>query len=276
MDLKITILAENYADSVPIAEDGFSALIELNGKKFLFDTGLTGECVIANARTKKINLTEIESIIISHGHDDHAQGLESILKLTGGKTIHAHPEIFGKKYSRNNIFSGISYNQEYVEDVLGATFNFQTGFHKIYDNLYMTGEVPITNDFEKIPKWFVLVDKQSEGKITPDPFNDDNSVIIDTDKGLIVICGCAHRGIINIMSYAKKMLGKNIRAIIGGTHLKEAKKDQFMFTVNQLKNETPELIAPGHCTGIEKIFELKSLFPENVVPAFCGSKFIFQ
>lgn len=274
MNLKITILVENYADSLPFSEWGFSAFIELGEKKYLFDTGYSGSSLIANAKTSGINLKNINGIILSHGHYDHTGGLKEVLEETGAKEIITHPAVFHKKYTitnKNKVYGGIKYTKEYLEDVLGASFNFQEKFYKISEKIYMTGEVPITNDFEKIPQQFQI--KVSDNEYVPDTFLDDNSIIINTDKGLVIIFGCAHRGIVNIMNYAKEKLNNKIRAIIGGTHLIGASEDHFNYVINYLKNENISLIAPGHCTGMDKIYQIKSHFPNETNPAFCGKIF---
>lgn len=274
--LKITILADNYAYKLSNAEWGFSAFIEYDDRKYLFDTGNSGDCVVKNAELCNINLRNIDGIILSHGHYDHANGLEAVLKASGGKNIIAHPNIFDKKLSTrksNKRFTGIKFTKEYLELTLNANFFFHSGFYQIYDNLYASGEVPLSNDYEKIPIHFKIL--QDDGSIKRDNFLDDNSFIINTKRGLIIVVGCAHRGVVNIMEYAKNKLGKDIYAILGGTHLMESNEEQFNYVVDYIKKQDITLIAPNHCTGMDKITRLKQIFPDRVKPAFCGETFHF-
>ncbi len=270
---KITILAENYAYKVSLAEWGFSALVEVDNKKYLFDVGYSGICVLNNARELGINLKDIDGIILSHGHYDHTDGLEVVLKDIGPTTIYAHPDIFCDRYSLRDgklEYSGMKLSRQQLEVQYNATLNLNSGFTEISRNLYMTGEVPFTNDFEKISSHFKVKKDEREAD---DSFPDDNSIVIDTPRGLIVIFGCAHRGIVNILTHVRKMVNKNIYGIVGGIHLYDASDKHFNFIADFIKKENIELIAPGHCTGISRIFDLKTVFRDKVSPSFCGEIF---
>lgn len=270
--MKITILCDNnVGKSGILAEHGFSALIEINNAKYLFDTGASGHVVARNALILGIDLKEIDSIIISHGHYDHAGGLEEILKITGKKSIIANHQIFQDKYSirkDKKVFSGIKYKKAYLENTLEADFNFIQGFVKIERDVYLTGIVPMNNEFEKISPAFKTTDEN--GNIILDNFQDENSLIIDTEKGLVVITGCAHRGVVNIMQYAQTQLNKDIYAIVGGMHLIGCKDDHFNHVANFIKEQNVGFIHPSHCTGFKRICELKSFFPTKVYPSFSG------
>ncbi|MCG8568546.1 MAG: MBL fold metallo-hydrolase [Spirochaetes bacterium] len=277
MNLKITILVENYSYIFPFAEWGFCAFIELNGKKYLFDTGLTGTCAIKNAQANQIDLKNIDKIILSHGHNDHTGGLEEILKFVNKKEILAHPDVFSKKFpvgENNQYFNGIKYRQEYLEYNLGAKFHFEKGFYQIADHLYMTGEVPFTNQFETIAEIFKI--KTDQGDFVPDTFTDDNSLVFDTPKGLVIVVGCAHRGIVNIMTYAREKLNKKVHAIIGGTHLVNSTEKRLAFTIKAWQDENIDIIAPSHCTYYDNIVTLQNIFEKKCIPAFCGQEYDFS
>ncbi len=273
---KITILAENYAYKAPLAEWGFSALIEVNYKKFLFDVGYTGTCLIENAKKLGVDIKNVEAIVLSHGHYDHANGLEAVLNYIGARTIYAHPDVFTKRYSLKDDkleYSGIKLSKGQLEKDYGVKFKLYEGFTEISKDLSMTGEVPFTNDFEKISPHFKVKKNEREEN---DCFPDDNSLVIDTAQGLIIVFGCAHRGLVNICSYVKKIKNRPIYAIIGGTHLFDVDDEHFNFVVEYLRKEEVKLIAPSHCTGIHRVFDFKSIFKEKVTPAFCGEQFLFM
>lgn len=275
--MRITILAENYAYKTAHSEWGFSSLIEIDQKKFLFDVGLSGTCLLDNAKELELSISQIDGVILSHGHYDHTDGLEPVLNRLKIKHLYGHPAIFSNRYSLKNgelAYKGMRLSRNDLEQEFGVTLHLEKGMTKISDHLFLTGEVPFTNSFEKISSHFKLCDSHGE-ILGDDTFPDDNSLVLDTPKGLVIVFGCAHRGIVNIMEHVKKSLNKKIHGIIGGTHLYIASPEHFSFVVDYIEKEGIELIAPGHCTGMQRIFDLKNIFKEKVRPAFCGERFTF-
>ena len=268
-DMKITILCNNSVKTFSkcIGEHGFSAYIEIGKDSFLFDAG-QGVGVIENSIILKKDLRSIKSLILSHGHGDHCGGLEKVLRYRGAVThVFAHPDIFTEKYSSLNkklSFAGIPYRREYLE-ALGAKFKFIRNFSKISNNVYVSGEIRRANSFE-LPEKNLLV-KNDKNKYEIDPLLDDNSMVIKTKKGLVLLVGCAHAGLVNIMDYiSSKMNTNSFYAVIGGTHLKEANEERVSKTVETLKRYNVSKIATCHCTGLEKESILKEKF---------GKKFFF-
>ncbi len=271
----LTILAENYAFKTALAEDGISIFIESNNQVVLYDTGFTGNCLIYNAQKLNIDLNLIKSIIISHGHDDHSGGLIPLLNKIGPKDIFAHPSIFKTTYAIKEGLTSISTGVPFDLDDLSkleAKFNPISSFTNIGPNFYLTGEVPFTNTIEQLPTHHKI--KEIDGSFSQDTFRDDNSLVIDTEKGVIVICGCAHPGVVNILEYVKSQLGKPIYGVIGGFHLKSAKQEQINFVIDYLKKEQLKLISPGHCTGMDVIYRMKEIFGDIVKPAFSGTRIV--
>ncbi|HJO94032.1 MAG TPA: MBL fold metallo-hydrolase [Victivallales bacterium] len=271
MATTITVLCNDKVQlfSSYIGEHGFSCFIETDNGNYLFDTG-QGLGIIHNALLLNKNLRDIKGIIISHGHYDHTSGLESVLRVSGGNKIYAHPEIFAKKYDNkegNIEYTGIRYSTDYLID-LGADFILNREFSEIDNSLYLTGEVPRKNNFEKtLSSQFI---KENNEKI-PDLFMDDNSLAIDTEKGLIIILGCAHAGIINILDYFTEKLNKHVYAVIGGTHLHSANELRIRKTIQSLKNYGIELIGTSHCTG-SKECTISMAFGDKFFDASVGAK----
>ncbi len=275
MSTKITILVENYALNTALAEWGFSVLIEHRDKQILFDVGQTGYGLISNARELGVDLKRIDGIALSHGHYDHCDGLEMLLKhIEKDITLYAHPEIFRNRFSKKETelnYTGMKISKSELQEKYRVALNLHKDYHQISDGIWLTGEVPRTNSIEKISSHFKMVDGKGEHL---DDFPDDNSLVIETEKGPVIIFGCAHRGVMNIIDYVKMKSGKKIYGIIGGTHLYSVRDSHFKSVVNYLKRENIELLAPGHCTGINRIFDLKNSFKNKVKPAFSGQTFL--
>ena len=273
MPCKIKILAENYAYKTQFAEWGFSVFIDFNGTQLLFDTGQSGDCVLKNAKTLNTSLENIDAIILSHGHYDHTGGLNKILKAIGNKKIFAHKEIFTKRSTlengkKTNSNPFLKYKNFFLSN--NYPFVFCDEIVQIKKDLYLIGNVPITNSIEKISDHFII---SIDNIKAPDTFNDELHLVLDLPQGLLIITGCAHRGLINIATHIKNTLNKNIFGIMGGTHLYEANHDQLNCVVNFIKKENIQFFSPSHCTGMENIFTLKNIFPDIVFPSFCGSTF---
>jgi 7,8-dihydropterin-6-yl-methyl-4-(beta-D-ribofuranosyl)aminobenzene 5'-phosphate synthase len=196
----------------------------------------------------------VDKIVLSHGHADHTGGLQSVLRQIGKKVeIIAHPDIWTAKYAgprentRRNI--GIPFPVKELEG-LGASFNLSKAPVKITDNIMTTGEVPMVTDFEHIePNRFFV--KEAPGW-RADELLDDLGMIIDTSPGLIVILGCAHRGVINTLYHAQKLTGrKEIRMVIGGCHLINTPIERVYRTIAALNELGVQKIGVSHCTGQE-------------------------
>ena len=274
MTVKLTILCENSVKtfSTLIGEHGFSCYIETDKNKFLFDTG-QGLGIVHNSTILNKSLKDIDGIILSHGHWDHTGGLEKVLKITGNIKVYGHPDIFIKKYSEKEgriHYGGIRHVREYLE-ALGAEFVFNKEFAEFSPGIYLTGEIPRINDYEINPGSQFVYDK--DGNKIPDPLKDDNSIVIDTPKGLVIVLGCAHAGIVNIIDYVYNRLNKNIYAVIGGTHLKPANEERFRKTIQVLKDYGIKHIGVSHCTGPEKSAALFNEFKERFFFASAGVEF---
>jgi 7,8-dihydropterin-6-yl-methyl-4-(beta-D-ribofuranosyl)aminobenzene 5'-phosphate synthase len=267
MKARITIVCENTVSSKGgIGEHGFAAYLETERGNYLWDTG-RGDCLIPNLLTLDKDPLSIQKILLSHGHYDQTGGLPAILELLGETEIIAHPDIFGARYriskdSGKEIrrFVGIKHRRAYLEG-LGARFSLGKDFREISKEFFITGEIPRKNSFEKgDARLFAEVG----GQLVPDPFADDQSLILMSSKGLVFLLGCAHAGMVNILEYGVEKTGHDrIYAVMGGTHLDFASPLQTEETIKTLKKFKIEKIGVSHCTGWKAALRLYTEFGDR-------------
>jgi len=252
MGLRITTLSENTAGRGNLlAEWGLSFLVETEKETLLFDTGKSVS-TSHNTRALGIDLKQVDKIVLSHGHSDHTGGLHQILQVMKKKVeVIAHPDVWANKYSRRqdkkDRFIGIPFQRQELES-LGATFNLSTKPAKVADNIMTSGEIPMVTDYEEIdPAMFVKDDTGWH----PDKLLDDLALIINTELGLVVVLGCAHRGIINTLYHAQQLTGvKPIYAVLGGAHLTSASEERIRLTIAALKELDVKRLGLNHCTSL--------------------------
>ena len=249
MEIRITTLSENTANYGFIAEWGLSILVEVDGVRILLDTGLSFSAV-HNAQLMGVGLSTIDRIVLSHGHTDHTGGLREVLRRKGEVEVIAHPDVWASKYVRRNQeeerYTGIPFSREELES-LGARFKLAREPLHITEHVLTTGEVPMVSGYEEIEKNLLV---KEDGVLQPDRLADDLALVIDTDFGLVVILGCAHRGIVNTLRHAQSITGKElVYAAIGGTHLFRASKERVEKTVADLKGMGVQRLGVSHCTG---------------------------
>jgi 7,8-dihydropterin-6-yl-methyl-4-(beta-D-ribofuranosyl)aminobenzene 5'-phosphate synthase len=275
--MKITVLCENLVGKrVGSGEHGFSAFIETEEGNFLFDTG-SGPSIVANSLVFNKDLRSVKKIFLSHGHFDHSGGLPEVLKLRSKVDVHIHPHVFLDRIAvhkengeEKKRFVGIPYKKVYLES-LGANFILNSDFIEVEKGIFLTGEVPRKTLFEKPdPRLF----SEINGKIAPDIFLDDQSLILDTEKGLILILGCAHSGMINIIHHViHKTRKEKFYAIMGGTHLDFLTPEQLEESIKTLKQMEIEKIGVSHCTGMRAAFRLHREFGDRFFYGCVGSVF---
>ena len=266
-----------------LAEHGLSLLVTVyEGKEknsILFDTGYSQVGVPHNMKLLGVNFEEIEAIVMSHGHMDHAGSLYAVLdRITNPIPLVLHPGAFlGPRYftledGRKLLFPQLlvkaeleNRNVELLESVAPLLL--------VHDRVMVTGEVERVTKFEKgLPNALM----EREGKLEKDPISDDQALLINLKgKGLVVISGCSHAGIINTILYGQKLTGVDkIHTVLGGFHLSGTFFEQIIEeTIHELKKMAPAVLVPMHCTGWKAIKRFSEEFPSSFILNSVGSKF---
>ena len=277
--ITITVLCDNSVISPfgLIAEHGWAVLIETGTFRLLFDCG-QGLAITRNSQILGLNLNHLNGIVLSHGHYDHCSGLPDVLGITGSTQVFCHPAVFRKRYWRDELhqqrFIGIRHRQEYLES-LGAEFSWNRELREIAPSCYLTGEVPRMATFEPPDPFMQELTPTDEWR--QDDLIDDQSLILDGPQGLIVILGCAHAGLINILtSIRKRFPDRPIDTVMGGTHLGFCNDLQFAATIQALEKFKIRTLAACHCTGPKRTAELARIFNDQYKFIGAGSHLVFE
>jgi 7,8-dihydropterin-6-yl-methyl-4-(beta-D-ribofuranosyl)aminobenzene 5'-phosphate synthase len=229
--LRFTILYDNYLYKEGTMPDwGFSCLIEGTEKTILFDTGTQPQILMHNVNFLNVDLSKVQQIVISHNHGDHTGGLSAVLERNHEVTV----------------YLPISFPSEFIARVEKLRAKVQTVDKplEICRNVYLTGEMG--DDIK------------------------EQSLIIDTSKGLIIVTGCSHPGIVNILKLSKKILDKPIYLVLGGFHLLDKSDAELQKVLEGFKELKVEKCGATHCTGEKAIAMLKNSFGENYLPMGTG------
>jgi len=271
--LRITVLCENTVGTMKSAsgEWGLAMLLEQDGWRLLFDTGEKGY-LADNARALGVDLAGVDGLVLSHGHYDHTGGLVPFLRARGRVPVWAHPDVFSLHWASlpADHYIGVAHRRELLES-LGADFVFVEEAVEIKDGLWVSGTVPRETDFEKGDDRLYV---PREGNRIPDPLHDDMSLYLATPEGLVIVVGCAHAGLVNIVRHARRVTGLlRVHGIIGGTHLGAVDDRQREETIGFLHSLDLPFLAANHCTGLPVAARLAAEFGPAFHFAPVGSVF---
>lgn len=266
-----------------LAEHGLSQLVRLRGNgtahSILFDAGYSPIGVLHNLKILGMDLKEVEAIVLSHGHMDHTGSLHAILESMGRLVpLVVHPEAFHTpRYLNmgggNQLLFPHTLDRDELRGLGAEIVDSIDPVSLCDDQLLVTGQVERKTVFEKgFPNAFLT----RNGKEELDGIWDDQSLVVHLKgKGLVVISGCAHAGIVNTVLYARKITGvETIHAIIGGFHLSGPAFEPIIAqTISELREIAPNIIVPMHCTGWKATEEFRKAFPAAFVLNSVGSRF---
>ena len=257
--LKITILSTMLADD-GIGEWGFAALVEADGRKILFDTGARPNTVLENARELKLDLSDVEDVILSHFHDDHTTGLLTLRR----EFSRSNPSALSRVHVAQGIFLErrghnpnpmIQMKKDY--EATGGVFVIHDKPEEIFPGIWLTGPVPRVYSEKNYPAG---TEVNTGTAWVEDTVPDDQSLVFNTAHGLVLLSGCGHSGIINTLQFAREFVRPApVDAAIGGFHLFAATDQQLAWTASKLKEYQTRRILGAHCTGIESVYRLREL-----------------
>jgi 7,8-dihydropterin-6-yl-methyl-4-(beta-D-ribofuranosyl)aminobenzene 5'-phosphate synthase len=263
--VKITVLADNtVARPFPrglCGEWGFSAAIG----DVLLDTGQS--VAVHNADLLGVPIEEIETIVVSHGHFDHTTGMMDVLNVTDRPTIYCHPGVWSHRYVvREDRFDGAPLGIPYAKSTIEARATVVEHREpvEVADGVHALGEIP-----REHPDSVIGTIERNDG-VADDPIVDDQSVVVETDDGLALVLGCCHAGLRNTVERAEAVFDRDVRAVVGGTHLIAADTEEIHAVADWLDGNL-DLLVGAHCTGSEATGILGERLPEIFEPAGVGS-----
>ncbi len=279
--MKLTVLLDNNTliDRYFLGEPGVSYLIEENGKRILFDTGYS-DAFLRNAQKMKIDLLDLDHIVLSHGHLDHTWGLDALIRLYTEAKIEgleyiepdviAHPLIFNSRTYPGLEEIGTLLCYDKLSRILRLRLSDKPLW--LTDNIVFLGEIPRVFDFELDPlESKILI----EGKEIDDELADDTALAIKTKNGIVVVTGCSHSGICNIIEYAKKICNDDrIVDVIGGFHLLNPPEAKIKGTVDYFSKLNAREVHACHCTDLDSKIALSGVCELKEVG--CGLKIEYQ
>ena len=259
--LKITILSTMLADGAELGEWGFSALVEADGHRILFDTGAHTDVVLKNAQTLGIDLATVPEVVLSHSHWDHVGGFQTLRQSVQGKAPGAlarthvgegifYPRMEGPRVEANPLVLARPECER-----TGGVFVVHDKPVQLYPGVWLTGPVP-----HKYPEhnWSGSGKVRTPAGVVEDNLPEDLALIFDTDEGLVVLTGCGHAGVINIIDYARAFLRPaRVHALIGGIHLFAASEETLVWTAGKLRSFGVDNFIGAHCTGVETVYRFR-------------------
>jgi 7,8-dihydropterin-6-yl-methyl-4-(beta-D-ribofuranosyl)aminobenzene 5'-phosphate synthase len=248
--LQITILSDDRAAKGLQARHGLSILLEADGRKMLFDAGQQGEA-LDNAKKLKIGLQQLETVVLSHGHYDHCGGLPEVLAEAGPAVVYCHRRALDERFSRSkgSPARAVGMPPRVRRTLLSlgrGRLKRACGPREVLPGIWTTGRVARRTEFES-PEGCFSLDRAGR---KADPIADDQGLWIEIPRGLIVVTGCAHAGIVNTVRQAMRFsVKKRLAAVIGGFHLGAADDRRLEQTAAALKKLRPGMVVACHCTG---------------------------
>jgi 7,8-dihydropterin-6-yl-methyl-4-(beta-D-ribofuranosyl)aminobenzene 5'-phosphate synthase len=280
--LKITVLVTNLAGDPGRGDGewGYSALVEVDGHKLLYDTGASADLVLRNAQALSIDLSGVEDVVLSHNHADHVAGLLSLrrelakINPRAMSRVHVGEGIFQPRLTRTGEdHNGLKdIRAQYLAS--GGSFVVHDRPTQLWPGVWLSGPVPRPNEEHN---WSPGLSLQTPHGLVEDNVPEDSALFFNTAEGIVILTGCGHAGVVNLAEYARQLLGPQpLLAIVGGLHLFAASDATLAWTGEKLRSYHLLNLLAGHCTGIEATYRLREatgLGRRNAVISAVGSSF---
>jgi 7,8-dihydropterin-6-yl-methyl-4-(beta-D-ribofuranosyl)aminobenzene 5'-phosphate synthase len=282
-DVSVTILSSNLADGATVGEWGLSAFVEADGQCVLFDVGRYPDTVLRNADVLGVDLSCVTDVVLSHFHFDHTTGLLPLLRDLRSK----NPDSMRRVHVAEGIFlrRQMVQNGEYADwnqmiavrdslEAAGVEIVEHAGPAEIFPSIWVTGPVERVHEEQRYGAARMLVD----GEWVQDNVPESQGLSIVTDEGHIVLLGCGHSGVVNLLEHIQGAIeDAPIHALMGGLHLFNASDEMLGWTADRLREIGVQNLMAGHCTGIEPLIRLRvglGLSRQTAVVGAVGSRFV--
>jgi 7,8-dihydropterin-6-yl-methyl-4-(beta-D-ribofuranosyl)aminobenzene 5'-phosphate synthase len=271
--MKLTCVVDNSVRTASSlwGEHGLAFIIETGDGKILFDTGQSGTVLLHNLRKLKEEPKDISAIVLSHGHYDHTGGLISVLESTCGLPVIAHSSVLEERFAMRRKKAPRSIGIQFGAKKLSKWADLRLGKKavEVLPGLWTTGTIYNRQFPEgRSPKHVV----PRTGQYVPDPYLDDLSLVWKSEDGLVIVLGCAHAGLLNILSQVRDKFAEPIRAVIGGMHLHGADDAGLSEVGGVLSADYAGLrLYPNHCTGMRGFLALEKALGDMVEPCPAGT-----
>jgi 7,8-dihydropterin-6-yl-methyl-4-(beta-D-ribofuranosyl)aminobenzene 5'-phosphate synthase len=273
--LSLTVLSTMLADAEGIGEWGFAAVVEVDGRRWLFDTGVRPETVLHNAEELRVDLASITDVILSHHHADHTGGLVALRRALAAKNpaalsrVHAAAGMFRSRRDGSEAEGNPMLATRAAYEATGGRFIEHDGPVELAPGVWLTGPVP-----RPFPErnWSGSAKIVGSGGLVEDTLPEDQALVVRTGRGLSVVTGCGHAGIGNILAFVRTLQADTtVRAVIGGLHLLAANETQLAWTAEQMRVAGVTHLLGAHCTGIEALYRLRALAGLSRATAVVGA-----
>jgi len=260
--LKITVLSTMLADGDELGEWGFAALVEVDGRRILFDTGAKTDVVLKNLQTMKLDLADVTDVVLSHWHWDHNGGFMTLRRELAAK----NPRALSRAHVARGFFDSRFGTPPQVEqnqmirvrpdyEAGGGAFVIHAQPAELQPGVWLTGPVPRRHPERN---WSGSTRVRAADGVREDTIDDDMALVVDTASGLVVVTGCGHAGVINILEHARTFVRPApVHALIGGIHLFRASDETLAWTAGKLREFKLAHFIGAHCTGVETVYRFR-------------------